>query len=204
MHLHIASLGHNGLISFCYILSFWCNASQGFWLVPITGPWGNISLRAYKLIIEILWNSVCLLTFYFNHSIMSQICTVKLSRHAQNSDMIWSLFLKWEHEFYKIYIMSSVKQVPGPRLVPMLQYLFSSSIMALFVTPRCTGFLGGGWMGGALAGDVVVGGAVVRVVGLHSSPFMAACRATIWMSNLTHLPPVPHICISESGQHWFR
>ena len=25
-----------------------------------------------------------------------------------------------------------------------------------------------------------------------------------WLAHLTHLPLVPHICVSESAQHWFR
>ena len=29
-------------------------------------------------------------------------------------------------------------------------------------------------------------------------------NVSIWYIELTHLPPVPHICMIESVQHWFR
>ena len=31
-----------------------------------------------------------------------------------------------------------------------------------------------------------------------------ACICVMWVSGLIHLSPVPHICTSESGPHWFR
>ena len=39
-----------------------------------------------------------------------------------------------------------------------------------------------------------------------SSVQIMACRLLCAkpFSDLTHLPLVPHICVSESGQHWFR
>ena len=34
--------------------------------------------------------------------------------------------------------------------------------------------------------------------------FMTDRRNIASKSALTHLPLVPHLCVSESGQHWFR
>ena len=31
---------------------------------------------------------------------------------------------------------------------------------------------------------------------------LVLCKVAMY--SLTHLPLVPHICISESGEHWFR
>ena len=36
------------------------------------------------------------------------------------------------------------------------------------------------------------------------SCYIGSCYNGSWLYLLTHLPIVPHICISESGQHWFK
>ena len=175
--------------------------SNVFSCIKITGCWTGNKPSVYVIRPQCVYEKgtskrmsapIFFMSISSEERAFSGVVRLRLWHHFWSCDFplhIWSHF--WSYDFLVTALprMTESSKVVSPEVMqPQLMPESPRSVkQPLYITP------------------------VTHTAGIPSSPPMIIKQSfcMIWapMSEtlcLTHLPPVLHICVSESGQHWFR